>query len=211
MLLSPNEFALFAALAAVNIVTPGPGVVLTLTNAIQHRARNVFAGIAGVALGTFVVASVSAMGIGAVLMASSAAFTILKYAGAAYLIYLGVKMWRAPPLVIGDHVASTASMARRFAEGFALQISNPNAVLFFIALFPQFIDHHSSSLERGVLLVTFYALLVMMIHSLYALAALKARTWLASSGGGRALNRMSGVAFVIFGVALATSGPRMPR
>jgi homoserine/homoserine lactone efflux protein len=208
LLPGPSELMLFAALAAINIATPGPGVVLTLTNAMRHRPRDVLAGILGVASGTFVVASISAMGIGAVLMASSLAFTIMKYLGAAYLIYLGVKMWRAPGISIGDAVDVRASMARRFAEGFVLQLSNPNAILFFLALFPQFIDQRADGFSRGVLLVAGYAAMVVFIHSLYGMAALRARTWLGSATGDRLINRASGAAFVVFGAALAASNPR---
>ncbi len=208
MIPAANEILLFAALAAVNIATPGPGVALTLTNAMQRQARVVFAGILGVASGTFVVASLSAMGIGAVLMTSTLAFAFMKYAGAAYLVYLGVKIWRAPAVAIGAVASTRVGIARHFAEGFVLQISNPNAILFFLALFPQFIDHRTDGLARGALLVAGYAILIVIIHSLYGIAALRARTWLGSQSGGRVLNRVSGSAFVIFGAALAASNPR---
>lgn len=206
-----DEFMLFAALAAVNVMTPGPGVVLTLTNAVHHRARHVFAGIIGIASGTFVVASLTAMGVGAVLTASSLAFTIMKYAGAAYLIYLGIKIWRAPALQIDDAFSDPAGGARRFAEGFVLQVSNPNAILFFLALFPQFIDHHADRVTWAAALVAGYAALVVLIHSLYAAAALRARNWLSAAHGGRWVNRISGGAFILCGVALAASSPRAPR
>lgn len=202
---------LFAGLAAVNIVTPGPGVMLTLTNAIRHSWRDALAGIVGVASGTFLVAALSLLGVGAVLLASSAAFLVMKYTGAAYLVYLGVKMWRSAPRAFLELQTTPGSLARRFAEGFVLQVSNPNAILFFLALFPQFIDQDAPDAAWAALLVGGYALLVVAIHSLYALAARRTRVWLSSTGGGRLVNRVAGTAFILSGLALATASPRLPR
>lgn len=206
-----DAFVLFVGLSAVNIVTPGPGVMLTLTNAVRHSWGDAFAGILGVASGTFLVASLSVIGVGAVLLASSFAFAVMKYAGAAYLIYLGIKMWRAPVRAFVELPTTRASLARRFAEGFVLQASNPNAILFFLALFPQFIDHSVHGLERGAVLVATYAAIVVAIHSVYAFGARRTRVWLSSAGGGRLVNRVSGTAFILSGVALAASSPRLPR
>jgi threonine/homoserine/homoserine lactone efflux protein len=202
---------LFVGLAAVNIVTPGPGVMLTLTNAIRHPWKDAFAGILGVASGTFLVATLCVAGVGAVLMTSSVAFLVMKYAGAAYLIYLGIKMWRAAPRSFAELPTTRASLARRCAEGFVLQVSNPNAILFFLALFPQFIDHDDGGLARAATLVAGYAALVVAIHSLYAAAARRTRAWLGSAGGGRIVNRVSGSVFILSGLALATASPRLPR
>lgn len=202
---------LFAGLAAVNIVTPGPGVMLTLTNAIRHPWRDALAGIVGVASGTFLVATLSVIGVGAVLIASSIAFMAMKYAGAAYLIYLGVKLWRAPPKAFIELPTTRASLTRRFAEGFVLQASNPNAILFFLALFPQFIDHETPDAGWAATLVGGYALLVVAIHSTYAALARQTRVWLSSAGGGRLVNRVGGTAFILSGLALAAANPRLPR
>lgn len=206
-----SALILFAGLAAINIVTPGPGVMLTLTNAIRFSWRDALAGICGVASGTFLVATLSIIGVGALLLASSTAFMILKYAGAAYLIYLGVKLWRSPPKAFVERPATRASIGIRFAEGFALQVSNPNAILFFLALFPQFLDGHTGEVEWAAMLVAGYALLVVAIHSLYAAGARQTRSWLNSATGGRLVNQISGAAFILSGFALATASPRMPR
>lgn len=206
-----DAFVLFVGLSAVNIVTPGPGVMLTLTNAIRHSRGDAFAGILGVASGTFLVATLSVIGVGAVLVASSVAFMVMKYAGAAYLIYLGIKMWRAPPRVFVELPTTRASLVRRFAEGFVLQASNPNAILFFLALFPQFIDQSAHGFESAAILVATYAAIVVAIHSLYALGARRTRMWLSTAGGGRLVNRVSGTAFILSGLALAAASPRLPR
>ena len=206
-----SELLLFVGLAAVNIVTPGPGVMLTLTNAIRHPWKDALAGILGVASGTFLVATLCVAGVGAVLLTSSVAFMVMKYAGAAYLIYLGIKMWRAPSRGFVELPTTRGSLARRFAEGFVLQVSNPNAILFFLALFPQFIDHGDGGLARATTLVAGYATLVVAIHSLYATAARRTRVWLGSAGGGRIVNRVSGSVFILSGLALATASPRLPR
>lgn len=206
-----SEVLLFAGLAVINIVTPGPGVMLTLTNAIRQPWKDALAGILGVASGTFLVAALAVIGVGAVLLTSSLAFALMKYAGAAYLIYLGIKLWRAPPRTFVEMPTTRASLARRFLEGFVLQVSNPNAILFFLALFPQFISQSVHGLERAASLVAGYAAMVVAIHSLYALGARQTRAWLSSASGGRLVNRVSGAAFIVSGLALATASPRLPR
>jgi homoserine/homoserine lactone efflux protein len=206
-----NAFVLFAGLAAINIVTPGPGVMLTLTNAIKSSWGEALAGICGIASGTFLVATASIIGVGALLLASSTAFMVMKYAGACYLIYLGVKLWRAPAKPFVELETTRASLGMRFAEGFVLQVSNPNAILFFLALFPQFLDGHAGELEWPAMLVSGYAVLVIGIHSLYATAARQTRSWFNSATGGRFVNRISGGAFILSGLALASASPRLSR
>ena len=89
-----ENYLLFILIAAAVIASPGPGIVLTLKNTLQYDFRGAFPGIAGVALGMLLIAVLSAAGLGLLLTTSALAFTVLKYLGAAYLIYLGIKLWR---------------------------------------------------------------------------------------------------------------------
>src|SRR5689334_11014758 len=193
-------------MAAATVSSPGPGVVMTLTNALRHGLRGTFGGILGIAAGALLVAAVSATSVGVLLAASALAFTILKFLGAAYLLYLGIRLWRAPPFRFTDDRAThEAGFGRRFLEGLSLQLTNPKAIFFFLSVFPQFIDHDRSYPGQFATLVLTYAALVVVIHCLYAVFARRARGWLVSERGGRAVNRTAAATFAFFGAALATA------
>jgi len=192
-------------MASVTILSPGPGVTLTLTNSIRYGMYETFGGILGIAFGALIVAAISATGLGIVLAASATAFTIMKYIGAAYLIYLGVKMWRTPPLTTTESAALKPSIRMRFLEGITLQLSNPKAIFFFLSIFPQFIDNSKPYALQFFTLVLTYGCLVVAIHMVYAMSAHKVKRWLSSPRGSRAFNRVGAGAFIFFGLALATS------
>jgi threonine/homoserine/homoserine lactone efflux protein len=198
-------YPLFLLVAAATVFSPGPGIVMTLTNALRYGLRGSFGGILGIAFGALVVAGISATSLGLLLATSALAFTILKFAGAAYLVYLGVRLWRAPPVSLAEPVARRAGFARRFAEGLSLQLTNPKAIFFFLSVFPQFIDTQHGYAAQFALLVCTYSALVVVIHCLYALFAQRAKRWLASPRGGRMVNRAGAVTFMGFGAALASA------
>lgn len=198
-------YPVFLLLAATTVLSPGPGVVMTLTNSIRSGLRGSFSGILGISCGALAVAALSATGLGMILATSAVAFTVMKYVGAAYLFYLGIKLWRAPAYRFGDQVVQDSGASRRFLQGLSLQLTNPKAIFFFLSVFPQFIDPSQDYGPQFAALVLTYSSLVVIIHSGYALTAQRARAWLISERGGRAVNRAGGAAFVFFGAALATS------
>lgn len=198
------SYGLFLLLATLTILSPGPGVVLTLSNALRHGWTGALPGILGIALGAFVVAGISASSLGLVLAASTTAFTLLKYIGALYLLYLGVKMWRTqsfiPPLQDNQ-----ARPGRRFVEALSIQLLNPKAGFFFLAVFPQFIQPQGDYYSQFFVLVASYSLLVIAVHSGYALMANGARGWMSSRRGARIVGKLSGMTFLGFGVMLASA------
>jgi threonine/homoserine/homoserine lactone efflux protein len=127
---------------------------------------------------------------------SSPIFTTVRFVGAAYLIYLGVRLWRAESAGFTRVETQRANTARQFLEGIGLQLANPNAILFFLAVFPQFFDLRLDHAPQFTRLVVSYALLVVIIHSAYALLAKQAGTWLRSNQHGRCINRVAGASFV---------------
>lgn len=197
-----NLYLLFLTVATLTVLSPGPGVLMTLTNALRYGLRGTIGGILGIAFGALLVAGISATTLGAVLAASALAFTVLKLAGAAYLIYLGARLWRSPPVPVASEQAHQASFKRRFLEGLSLQLTNPKAIFFFLSVFPQFIEGEAGFVRQFALLVLTYAVLVVVIHTGYALFAHQARAWLTSERGGRTVNRLGGATFMCFGVAL---------
>jgi homoserine/homoserine lactone efflux protein len=198
-------YSLFLLMATATVFSPGPGVVMTLTNALRYGMRGTFAGILGIALGALVVATISATSLGVLLAASALAFTVLKFIGAGYLIYLGIRLWRAPAFKFAEQSAHEASFGRRFLEGLSLQLTNPKAIFFFLSVFPQFIDTEKNYSLQFTTLVLTYSVLVVVIHCTYAFFAKRAKGWLASERGGRAVNKAAGATFVFFGAALATA------
>lgn len=196
-------YALFVLMAAATVLSPGPGVVMTLTNALRYGLRGTFGGILGVATGALVVAALSATSLGVLLATSATAFTVIKWVGAAYLVYLGIRLWRASPFHFSAVDAHDANFGKRFVEGLTLQFTNPKAIFFFLSVLPQFIDARQPYAWQFAVLVGTYSALVVVIHCAYALFAQRAKGWLSSASGGRLVNRAAGTMFMCFGAALA--------
>jgi len=208
-----KSYLLFFILAAATVASPGPGVILTLSNALRTGFSNTFAGILGVACGAMVVAGISATSVGMILSTSALAFTAVKYVGSAYLIYLGIKLFRAKPVQMElptdgtapkGH-AKTSNGMRHFASGIYLQLTNPKAVFFFMSIFPQFIDSRKNYFPQFTTLVFIYSGLVTIIHTFYALVAQKASNWITTPAGGNIMRKTSSAAFIFFGIMIARS------
>ena len=136
-----DGYLLFSVIAIATILSPGPGVLLTLTNSIRYGTKGAIGGIFGIAFGTFIVAGVSATSVGVILATSTIAFTIIKYIGAIYLIYLGIKLWNSETPKMDTENQTTKNIKIQFLEGIMLQVTNPKAVFFFMSIFPQFINY----------------------------------------------------------------------
>lgn len=196
-------YPLFFMMATITVLTPGPGVVMTLTNTLRYGLRQTVGGIFGIAAGTLVVAGLTATGLGILLSASAVAFTAMKLLGATYLIYLGVRLWRSPGFHFTARDRRKGGFARVFVEGISLQLTNPKAIVFFLSVLPQFIDAQASYASQFAVLVLTYSILVVVIHCLYGLCARRARAWLTSEYGAKVLIRTGAAAFMLFGIGLA--------
>jgi len=197
-------------IAVITIASPGPGVILTLSNSIQYGVKSTLAGVFGISLGVLVIAIVSATSLGVILSTSAIAFTILKYIGAAYLIYLGIKLWRSPAIKLekgteNSFLSKDPRYRYRFKEGFFVSLLNPKAIFFFMSLFPQFINHEQSYLLQFSYLTLTFCSMIIVVHTIYTLGANSLKGWLLSSKGSKAVNRVGGSVFVLFGFGLATS------
>lgn len=198
-------YPVYFVVAAVTVFSPGPGVVMTLTNSLHYGLKQAFGGILGISFGALVIAAVSATSLGVVLASSVLAFTILKCIGAAYLAYLGFRLWRAPAFEFRDPTVTTMGFRRNFFKGMTLQFTNPKAIFFFLSVLPQFIDPELNFAVQFSLMGMTYSLLIIVIHSMYALGAQRSRPWLTSETGGFIVNRLGGAIYVVFGVLLAVS------
>ena len=196
---------LFITMATLTILSPGPGVLRALTNALNYGVRPAMVGILGTASGTFCIATLSATSLGALLAASNSAFTVIKYIGAAYLIYLGIKLWLAPAIELDNTEKPPRSPKSLFIESFFMQFSNPKAIVFFLSIFPQFIDPTNNYAPQFIVLVCTFCALLFCIHASYALFAQRAKHWFSRGQGGRWMSRIGGTTFIGFGLLLANS------
>lgn len=187
-------YLLFIAMAALTILSPGPGVLKSVTNSLNYGWRPALSGVVGLSCGVLCVASLCATGLGMVISASTAAFETLRIAGTIYLVYLGFRLWHAKPSGLELQPAAARLHRHLYIEGVLLQFSNPNAVIFFVSVLPQFIDHSAPYLPQFSLLVLSFCLLMLLIHGGYVFFAQKARRWLNQSSG-RLLNRSGAVVF----------------
>lgn len=188
----------FALASLITVMIPGPVVVFILGRSLGGGWRAALPTVGGVALGDAVALAASLAGLGALLAASATAFTIAKWLGAAYLIWLGVKLWRAP---VGEAVALPARNA--FRDAFFVTVLNPKSIAFFVAFLPQFLDPARPFLPQAALvLVTFVGLGALNALG-YALLAGKLSDAVQRISVRRAFNRVGGAMLMGAGVATA--------
>jgi threonine/homoserine/homoserine lactone efflux protein len=197
---------LFAAVALAAILTPGPAVFLAITNSVTFGWRRVVFSSLGNVLGLLVISSVTMLGLGALLKASATVFTGFKLVGAGYLIFLGIKQWRTQSNVFTQaaHVAVPGqdSHGRLFRQGLGIALTNPKAILFFSALFPQFIRPQQAVAPQFMILTGTFMSFSFVVLMSYGLLAHTARTWLACGHRATWFNRVSGSIFLVLGVGM---------
>ncbi|BAL26157.1 homoserine/homoserine lactone efflux protein [Azoarcus sp. KH32C] len=197
----------FLAASVVIAVSPGPGAVLSMATGLRHGYPVALRAIAGLQTALVIQLAVVGLGLGALLAASSLAFTALKLAGAAYLIWLGVKKWRSSVVAGEDARSDAAGDARggHYVQGLLVNLSNPKAIVFMVALVPQFIDPAAPQLPQFAIIALTMATVDTMVMSGYALLAGRCRGWLNNPRALRAQHRMFGGMFVAAGSLLAAS------
>ncbi|MBI1205785.1 MAG: LysE family translocator [Azospirillum sp.] len=202
--MSVETWLAFAAAAAVLLAIPGPTVLLVVSYALSHGRRVAFATVAGVALGDFTAMTASLLGLGAVLAASAALFTALKWLGAAYLVWLGVKLWRAPVRRTAEAVEADVTAPRRiFLHAYAVTALNPKGMVFFVAFLPQFLDPAGALLPQLMIFEATFLTLATLNATAYALTAAAARRSIARPAVQRAVNRVGGSLLIGAGLLAA--------
>lgn len=193
-------------LAAIGLsLAPGPNSLLALTHGALYGHKRALSTIAGGITGFIIIIALSMFGIGALLRASSEALTLLRWAGGAYLIWLGVQIWRSPPPQLEPVAGERETPARVLArQGFLAALSNPKVLLFFGAFLPQFLDPGRDLLPQFVIMALTFALAECLVEYTLAFTAHHVRPWLERSG--RAFNRACGGVFAAIGVTLPLGG-----
>ena len=199
--------AYFVASWAIAL-SPGSGAVLSMTHGLAYGVKKTSTTIAGLQLGLAVILLVAGVGVGALLLASATAFTVVKFAGAGYLIWLGFNQWRARVGVVPEAgEAATAQAAvpsarERFVMGFFTNVTNPKGIVFMVAVLPQFIDPQRGLwLQLLILLATTVVVDLIVMHG-YAFLASRAQRWLATARARRAQNRVFGGVLMAMGASL---------
>ena len=190
----------FVIAAEALLIMPGPTDMVVASYALSQGRRSAWASVPGVTLGDATALIVSLLGLGAVLMASAELFNALKIAGAIYLVYLGIKTWRAPvPDDIDDSAPLQHSPWRIMAHTYMATALNPGGIVFYVAFFPQFLSAEKPLLPQ---VATFGATFIIMgsLNSvLYATLALQVRRFVKSYRARKNMNRVSGGLLVAMG------------
>lgn len=193
---------LIYALAALGLsLSPGPNGLLALTHGAMHGRRKTLWTIFGGSLGFVAVIALSMFGIGALLQSSLLWLTVMKWVGGAYLVWLGVQVWRAP--AIGVELQATATQRggwSLFRQGALSAATNPKGILFFAAFLPQFIDPAKSLVLQFVIMAGTFAGIEVVTEFVIASTAHRIRPWLQRSG--KRFNQACGGVFVAIGAAL---------
>ena len=201
--------AYFAA-AWVIAISPGSGAVLSMTHGLAYGVRGASATIMGLELGVATILLIAGVGVGAVLIASATAFTVVKVVGACYLIWLGWRQWRSPVDGAAPGTSANAatggkglpSVKERVLLGYLTNVTNPKGIVFVVAVLPQFIDPARPLWPQLlILLATTLFTDVTVMHG-YAFLASRAQRWLATAKARRAQNRVFGGVLMAMGAGL---------
>jgi len=194
-------------LAALGLsLSPGPNSLLALTHGALHGRQKALYTLVGGSLGFLLIIALSMFGIGALLKASVVWLTVLKWIGGAYLVWLGIQVWRAPPI----HVSNTAAVNARvggsslFRQGFLAAATNPKGILFFAAFLPQFLDPNRSVVTQFLIMSATFVVIEFITEYLLASLAQQVTTWLARVG--RTFNRACAAVFIGLGALLPLRG-----
>lgn len=162
----------FTLIAAAFVAVPGPSNLYVLTRGLQSGSRAAVAGAAGCATGAYVYVAATAAGLSALLASSQTVFALIHYAGAAYLLWLGISALRSPAPELPRSTSGSRSIARSYRQGALVELGNPKVALFFLALFPQFIHADAGPAAIQVLILgTIFVSLGFASDSLYALGS----------------------------------------
>lgn len=193
---------LFVVMTFVVSATPGPNMLLIMSISARHGVRTAIVGMAGCMTALMAMLGISAAGLGALLQAFPTVFDALRLAGAAYLAYLGVQCWNAPAT---SAVAVAPTGSATYQQGFFVAASNPKAILFAAAFFPQFIDPQAAQLPQFAILLLTFAVIEVTWYFVYAVSGRKLSTYLQRSSVMRAFNRATGGVFVGFAALMVTA------
>lgn len=204
--MDPQLWAAYFVAAWLIALSPGSGAVLAMSHGLSYGVRRSTATIVGLQLGLAFIFLVAGVGVGALLVASATAFTVVKVLGAAYLVWLGLRQWRAPlgALQEDGHIAAgpVPSVRRRIALGLFTNATNPKGIVFMAAVLPQFLNpQRPLAPQLAILLATTVVVDLIVMHG-YAFLASRLRVWLRTARARRGQNRVFGGVLMAMGASL---------
>ena len=203
---------MYLTLVFIATSTPGPAVLFIMTNSTLHGWRKAAFAALGNIVGLFCLGIIAVTGLGTILKTSEIIFNIVRYAGAAYLIYLGIKLIFQKSFdftTMKTQINSTDVSAHKiFFQALGVALSNPKAIVFLTALFPQFVNTNEALIPQFSMLIATLMIFSFTFLMSYALLAHKAKAWLTNTSRIKVFNRTSGSIFIGFAVLLATSSNR---
>lgn len=194
-------YAAFVAASALLILIPGPNVALIVANSIAHGPRSGLFTVAGTSAAMVVQLTLTVLGLSGLLALLSTWFEWLRWLGVAYLVYLGVKAWRAPAQDLAVARPDTTGVSGMFLRGFLVSLTNPKTLLFYGAFLPQFVVPGEAATAQLILLAATFLVIAVVLDSCWALAAHRLRGALGI--GGRTLNRLTGGILITAAAGLA--------
>ena len=198
----------YASVVFVASIIPGPSMLLALTHGIKYGYKRSFVTALGNTTASIIQAIIAISGLSIILTTSELLFDIIRYVGAIYLIYIGIKLFRAPmDKTFGENeeYQDDISYFSMFSQAFFVAIGNPKAILFFSALFPQFISAGQTNLAQYLFMVVVLGFIAFSCMMIYSLAGDRAGVFLRTSKVGRYLNKITGGIFIGAGASVALS------
>ncbi|MBO6508100.1 MAG: LysE family translocator [Roseibium sp.] len=197
-------YSAYVVATLIVLAIPGPTIMLVVSYALTQGRRSAFASVMGVGLGDATAASASLLGLGAILAASATAFTVLKWVGAAYLVWLGIKMWRSRPTALGAHQVADIPARKIFWHAYVVTTLNPKGIIFFMAFLPHFIAPQAPVAPQLLLLGSTFVVLGILNAAVYAIAAAAIGNKLRNPSLMRLVNKVGG-GFLISAAAMTAT------
>lgn len=203
-----STLTVFFVASAALLLTPGPAVLYIITRSVDQGRLAGFVSTLGIAVGSLFHVAAAALGISAILMTSAVAFNVVKYLGAAYLIYLGIRKLREPEPELKEITVEVQPLRKIFYEGIVVNVLNPKTALFFFAFMPQFVDPARGSVAVQILLLSaMFVGMALLSDGGYALLAGTAGSWLKQNQHFIRFQRyVAGSIYIFLGVTAAFSG-----
>ncbi len=195
-----HELLLFFLLIVMTVLTPGPGVLYTISCGFRYGKRHMFLSPVAITLGVVITNVACAAGLGVIVATSQTLYTAIQIAGGLVLFYLGYRNWTAPEVDFSSaayHAQNRADDDTKtaFVTGLLLSITNPVLIVSLVALFPQFIHPEENYVHKAALLISIYGVVCMAGHTLYSALTIMASQHLKGKGVSRILNKGSAVLF----------------
>ncbi len=204
--MSLDSWLLFVALSVFPAFSPGPGLLLTMSNSLRFGSRITLWSAWGNTVGIAILGIAITFGLGALMLTSATAFFVLKIIGGLYLIWLGIKTWRdRANLVESDPQQALPGASRLFFTGVGIALTNPKALAILVAIIPPFLTGPQNLVQEGLILSITYAAMCMLSHLVVALLSGRFRLFITSPKRMKYLRRTIGATFMGFGIAMAAA------